>query len=191
MLKRSQLPLGQEILVKAFCTLAAVLLALAVTASAQAQPIMHRTAVAAGEATPTDGSFSIQFPVAFNDIELRAEDPTAPTLVVRMLSGINGEGLRFSATETPLPEQPLPIGGFMEAARKRPGASVSDIDHAQKDGVEIQSFSLTDAKGGSYFRLIRAKATQYMLVVQFPEASRQQATGMKDDFFGSFRMTRP
>ena len=176
---------------KAFCTLAAILLALAVTASAQAQPIMHRTAVAAGDATPTDGSFSIRFPVAFNDIELRAEDPTAPTLVVRMLSGINGEGLRFSATETPLPEQPLPIDGFMEAARKRPGASVSDIDHAQKDGVEIQSFSLTDAKGGSYFRLIRAKATQYMLVVQFPETSRQQATGMKDDFFGSFRITRP
>jgi hypothetical protein len=177
--------------VKAFCTLAAILLALAVTASAQAQPIMHRTAVAAGEATPTNGSFSIRFPVAFNDIELRAEDPSAPTLVVRMLSGTNGEGLRFSATETPLPEQPLPIDGFMEATRKRPGASVSDIDHQQKDGVESLSFSLTDAKGGSYFRLIRAKAAQYMLVVQFPEASRQQATGMKDDFFGSFRMTRP
>jgi hypothetical protein len=191
MLKRSQLPLRQEILVKAFCTLAAVLLALTVTASARAQPIMHRTAVAAGEATPTDGSFSIRFPVAFNDIELRAEDPAAPTLVVRMLSGTNGEGLRFSATETPLPEQPLPIDAFMEAAGKRPGASVSDIDHEQKDGIEIQSFSLTDAKGGNYFRLIRAKATQYMLVVQFPEASRQQATGMKDDFFGSFRMTRP
>ena len=191
MLKRSQLALRQEILVKAFCALAAILLALAVTASAQAQPIMHRTAVAAGEATPTNGSFSIQFPVAFNDIELRAEDPTAPTVVVRMLSGINGGGLRFSATETALPEQPLPIDGFMEATRKRPGASVSDIDHQQKDGVESLSFSLTDAKGGTYFRLIRAKAAQYMLVLQFPEAARQQATGMKDDFFGSFRMTRP
>jgi hypothetical protein len=191
MLKRSQLALRQEILVKAFCALAAILLALAVTASAQAQPIMHRTAVAAGEATPTNGSFSIQFPVAFNDIELRAEDPTAPTVVVRMLSGINGEGLRFSATETALPEQPLPIDGFMEATRKRPGASVSDIDHQQKDGVESLSFSLTDAKGGTYFRLIRAKAAQYMLVLQFPEAARQQATGVKDDFFGSFRMTRP
>jgi hypothetical protein len=176
--------------VKAFCAAAAISLVLAVTASAQAQPVMHRTAVAAGVATPTNGSFSIRFPVAFNDIELRAEDPSAPTLVVRMLSGMNGEGLRFSATETPLPEQPLPIDGFMDAARKRPGASVSDINHEQKDGVEIQSFSLTDAKGGSYFRLIRAKATQYMLVVQFPEASRQQAAGTKDDFFGSFEMKR-
>jgi hypothetical protein len=172
--------------VKAFCAAAAVFLV--VTASARAEPIMHRTAVAAGEATPTNGSFSIRFPVAFNDIELRAEDPSAPTLVVRMLSGTNGEGLRFSATETPLPEQPLPIDGFMEAARKRPGASVSDINHEQKDGIEIQSFSLTDAKGGTHFRLIRAKATQYMLVVQFPEASRQQATGMRDNFFGSFEM---
>jgi hypothetical protein len=29
-----------------------------------------------------------------------------------------------------------------------------------------------------------------MLFVQFPEASRQQATGIKDDFFGSFKMMR-
>jgi hypothetical protein len=98
---------------------------------------------------PTNGSFSIRFPVAFNDIELRAEDPSAPTLVARMVSGINGEGLRFSATETPLPEQPLRIDGFMEAPRKRPGAFVSDINQEQKDGIEIQSFALTDAKGGS------------------------------------------
>jgi hypothetical protein len=84
----------------------------------------------------------------------------------------------------------LPIDGFMEAASKRPGASVSDIGHEQKDGIEIQSFSLTDAKGGTYFRLIRSKATQYMLVVQFPEASRRQATSMKDDFFGSFEVMR-
>jgi hypothetical protein len=90
--------------VKAFCAAAAISLFLAVTASAQAEPVVHRTAVAAGEATPTNGSFSIRFPVAFNDIELRADDPSAPTLVVRMLSGVNGEGLRFSATETPLPE---------------------------------------------------------------------------------------
>jgi hypothetical protein len=83
MLKRSRLALRQEILVKAFFALAVVLIVLAVAASAQAQPIMHRTAVPAGEAMPTNGSFSIRFPVAFNDIELRAEDPSAPTVVVR------------------------------------------------------------------------------------------------------------
>ena len=170
---------------------AAILLTIAFTASVQAQPIMHRAAVAAGEAVPTNGSFSIHFPIAFNDIELTAEDPAAPTLVVRMLSGVNGEGLRFSATETPLQGQPPPIDKFMEAARNRPGASVSDVTREQRDESSILSFSLTDPNGGTYFRLIRVKATQYMLVLQFPETSRNQAAGMKDDFFGSFKMMRP
>jgi hypothetical protein len=161
--------------VKAFFAAAAIVLV--ITASTQAQPVTHRTAVAAGEATPTNGSFSIRFPVAFNDIELRAEDPSAPTAVVRMLSGINGEGLRFSATETPLPELPLPIDGFMEAARKRPGASISDINLEQKDGIEIQSFSLTDTKGGSYFRRSAQKPRNICWLFNSPKhrASRQPA----------------
>ena len=172
-------------------SLAAIILAIACTASAQAQPIMHRTDVVAGEAVPTNGSFSIHFPIAFNDIELRAEDPAAPTLVIRMLSGTNAAGLRFSATETPLQGQPPPIDKFMETARNRPGASVSDVTREQRDESSILSFFLTDPKGGTYFRLIRVRATQYMLVVQFPETSRNQAAGMKDEFFGSFKMTRP
>jgi hypothetical protein len=177
--------------VKKFHFLAAIVLAAAFTGSAQAQPIMHRTAVAAGEATPTNGSFSIRFPIAFNDIELRAEDPTAPTLVIHLLSGVNGEGLRFSATETPLPAQPLPMDNFMEAAGKRPGAVISDVAREQNGETNILTFSLTEPKGGNYFRMIRAKGIQYMLVIQFPEASRSQATGMKDDFFASFKLTRP
>jgi hypothetical protein len=177
--------------VKLLHALTAIILAIAYTASAQAQSIMHRTAVAAGEAVPTNGSFSIHFPIAFNDIELRAEDPAAPTLVVRMLSGENAAGLRFSATETPLQAQPPPIDRFMETARNKPGASVSDVTREQRDESSILSFSLTDPKGGTYFRLIRIKATQYMLVVQFPQTSRNQAAGMKDEFFGSFKMTRP
>jgi hypothetical protein len=177
--------------VKKFCFLAAVVIAVAFAASAQAQPITHRTAVAAGEATPTNGSFSVRFPIAFNDIELRAEDPTAPTLVIHLLSGVNSEGLRFSATETPLPGQPLPMDNFMEAAGKRPGAVVSDVTREQNGETSMLSFSLGEPKGGNYFRLIRAKGTQYMLVIQFPEALRGQAAGKKDDFFGSFKMTRP
>ena len=175
----------------AFSTLAAIVVALTSAGSAQAQPIMHRTAVAAGEAAPTNGSFSIRFPIAFNDIELRAEDPTAPTIVVRILSGVDSSGLRFSATETPLRENPSDIEEFMEAAGNRPGALVSDVAREQADAVTVLSFALTDPKGGNYFRVIRTRDTQYMLVVQFPEASRSQAASMTTDFFASFKTTRP
>jgi hypothetical protein len=76
---------------------AAIVLTVLSAIAAQAEPIVHRSAVAAGEAVPTGGSFSVLFPIAFNDVEIRAEDPPAPTLVTHLLMGLNSEGLRVSA----------------------------------------------------------------------------------------------
>jgi hypothetical protein len=45
--------------------------------------------------------------------------------------------------------------------------------------------------GGYYFRVIRANNVQYMQVVQFFESARDKATGMRDDFFNSFKLTKP
>jgi hypothetical protein len=50
---------------------------------------------------------------------------------------------------------------------------------------------LTEPKGGSFFRQIRAKGTEYVLVIQFPEALRSKATLLKDGYFGSFKITHP
>ena len=166
--------------------------ALFVAAPVQAQTI-HRTNVPAGDATPTGASFSIRFPIPFNDVEMRADDPDNPPVIVRMLTGKTTEGIRLSATETPfLPGQPpKPMGAFMEATKRRPGAVVSDAQHEQKDGMDILSFALNDASGGTYFRMVRANDAQYMQVIQFPESQRAEATAMKDDFFGSFKITKP
>jgi hypothetical protein len=164
--------------------------ALSFAAPLHAQPVMHRASVAAGEAIPTGGTFSVQFPTAFSDAEMKVQDPNSPDLVVHLLSGI-GEGIRFSATETPMPEAPLPIDLFMKAAEKRPGATVSDVSHEERDGSTILSFSLTEPNRGTYFRLIRANAIQYMLVVQFPDVLRGQAAAMKDDYYSSFKIIKP
>ena len=79
----------------------------------------------------------------------------------------------------------------MEAAKARPGTTVSDISRAQTDDTATLSFALTEPQGGSYFRLIRTKGTQYTLVIQFPEAIRSKATLLKDGYFGSFKITHP
>jgi len=159
--------------------------------AAHAEPILHRSAVVAGEAVPTGGSFSVVFPIAFNDVEIRAEDLPAPTLVTHLLMGLNSEGLRVSAMEISGPKYATPIDGLMEVAKARPGTTVSDISRAQTGDMEILSFSLTEPKGGSYFKLIRNKNTQYTLVIQFPEAMRSKATLLKDGYFGSFKIMHP
>jgi hypothetical protein len=113
--------------VTAFRFVAAILFALVFAAPAHAQAITHRSNVPAGDAVATNGSFSVRFPIAFSDIEFRVEDPDAPTLVVHLLTGVNDEGLRFSVMEMPVIGPPKPLDSLMEAAKKRPGAAVSDV----------------------------------------------------------------
>ena len=170
---------------------AALIVALVVAAPAHAQTI-YRKDVPPGDATPTGGSFSIRFPVAFTDVELRSEDPPAPPAIVYMLTGLNSDGVRFSATETPTTGlQPKPMEDFMAAMKNRPGAAISDVHRETRGGTEILSFTLTDARGGTYFRMVRAANAQYMQVIQFPEVERAQAAAVRDDFFGSFKITKP
>ncbi len=176
-------------------TLARLVTAIVLTAfaasAARAEPIVHRSGVTAGEAIPTEGSFSVVFPIAFNDVEIRAEDPAAPTLVTHLLTGLNSEGLRVSAMELSGPKYAAPIDSLMEAARARPGTTVSDVTRSQPGDLETLSFSLTEPRGGSYFKLIRSRNTQYTLVIQFPEAMRDKATLLKDGYFASFRLLHP
>jgi hypothetical protein len=173
-----------------FRLFAALVLALALAAPAHAQTV-YRKDVPAGVATPTNGTFSIRFPVTFSDVELQASDPPAPPAIVRMLTGMDNNDVRFSATETPmLGLEPRPMEDFMEAMKQRPGAAVSDVRRESKDGTEILSFALADGSGGYFFHIVRANKTQYLQVIQFPEAARTQAAAVRDDFFNSFKITK-
>jgi hypothetical protein len=170
---------------------ALIVAALAFAAPAHAQTV-YRSDVPAGDAAPTGGSFSIRFPIPFTDVELRADDPDAPTAIVRTLTGADSEGIRFTAVEMPyMGQHPKPMESFMNSVKKRPGAEVSDVRREQNGDMEILSFLLTAPEGGYYFRLVRTNEAQFMQVVQFPEVQRGKATEMKDDFFSSFRITRP
>ncbi len=170
---------------------AAFALAFVLAAPAHAQTV-YRKDVPAGVATATNGTFSIRFPITFSDVELKAEDPPAPPAIVRMLTGLSGDSVRFTATETPmLGLEPRPMEDFMAAMKQRPGATVSDVHRESKDGTEILAFALADASGGYFFNVVRANKTQYMQVIQFPETARAQAVAVRDEFFNSFKVTKP
>jgi hypothetical protein len=177
--------------VTTFRFLAALVFAVVLATPGHAQTV-YRKDVPAGVATPTNGTFSVRFPVTFSDVELKAEDPPAPPAIVRMLTGLDSNGVRFSATETPmLGLEPRPMEDFMAAMKQRPGAAVSDVHRESKDGTEILSFALADASGGYFFHVVRADKTQYLQVIQFSETARAQATAARDDFFNSFKITKP
>ena len=169
----------------------AVLLAAVLAAPADAQTV-YRKDVPAGEATPTNGTFSIRFAVPFTDAEMKAGDPSAPPVVIHMLTGANSDNVRFSASETAmLGLEPRPMEDFMNATKQRPGAVVSNPQQETKDGMETLSFELEDGSGGYFFRMIRHNNIQYMQVIQFPKTARDAAAAARDDFFGSFKLTKP
>jgi len=178
------------------CRLGAVIaFALMLAVSAQAQAVLHGREYSAGEAIPANGTFSVRFPTSYKEVEYKgigtkAGDPKEAASALHMLTGADSDGLRFSATETPLRQPSPPIDSFLETAKRRPEAVASDVQHQQKDGLEILSFTLSEPKEEYFFQVMRSKTSAYVLVVQFPAELRSKASGMKDDFFSSFKIIR-
>jgi hypothetical protein len=166
---------------------------LVLVAYAQAQVLLHGKDNPAGEVVPKNGSFSIRFPIRYRDVEIQGAEQkggggTEVASAVHMLTGTDPDGMKFSATETLL-RQPLPpIDSFLETAKTRPSAVASDVQHQQKDGMEILSFALSEPNQDYFYRMIRSTTASYLLVVQFPTELRSKAIGMKSDFFGSFKI---
>lgn len=172
------------------CALAIILI-FVLSAIAQAQ-VVHRRNVPAGDAAPEGGSFSIHFPVAYNDTEVNADDPQAATATLYILTGIDSDKIRFSATEAPMAGmQPRPLETFMTGIGEKSGGTLTNIHHHSAGGEETLSFTLNVTDGGYYFRVIRVNNVQYMQVVQFFESARDKAIKMKDDFFNSFKLIKP
>jgi len=171
-------------------------LAFAVSAHAQASnPVINRANVPPGYATPTGGTFSIRFPIPFIDMAQTGDNfGVDPDMVVRMVTGKTAAGIRLSASEIPDPKGQLASAEtFMDNLKRRLGAGavLSDVSRDRKNDMEISSFALAAHQLGFYFRVIRVESTEYVLLVQFPEAQRDTATGMKDAFFDSFSLARP
>jgi hypothetical protein len=177
--------------VRALRLAAAVAAAILLSAAAYAQTVL-RSNLPAGLATPTGASFSVRMPVAYRDEELQANDPENPA-IVRMVTGVTGDGVRFSASETAfLPgAERQSLDDFMKALKANPfvGALV-DVRHQKSGGRERLTFTLIDiAAGGNFFDVVQTDQVRYMLTVQFHRAQRDEAAAMKDDFFNSFKLT--
>ena len=164
--------------------IAAMLLAFVAAAHAQT---VNRVNVPAGLATPTGASFSVQFPVPYSDMDIvQGDDPTP----IRMVTGVTGDRVRFSASQFDMrPDYELqPVEDFMNHLKEKSGADLSDVHHERAGDIETLSFTLIDAAGGgNFFRVIRHPETQYVLLIQFHAAQRDQAAAMKDGFFASFK----
>jgi hypothetical protein len=170
---------------------AAAVLSFVLGAVAHAQTV-NRKDVPPGDATPTGGNFSIHFPIPYTDAKLEADDPGHSPAIVYIVTGMNSEMIRLTATETLVAGQPpKALSDLVDIMTQRPGGTVADIKDENKDGNETLTFSARDDKHSYYFRYVSAGNALYSQVIEFPEYQRPEAAAMKDDFFKSFRIIKP
>ena len=171
----------------------AILAALAISAfvalaTARADTQVHRAAVPAGPGSPTGGSFSVNMPVAFRDVEVTVDDGGNGHEVGYLLSGRTSDGVKFVVMELHVPMPAKPITSLLDDMRARPGAVVSELAHRKDQDVETLSFRFEDAKSGAYVRMIRMPEVGYSQTIEFPIAASARAAALQPDFFGSFKI---
>jgi hypothetical protein len=175
--------------------LASVLaLALMVATSAMAEPKleMHRVGVNADDgsgwypAVSTKGSFSILLPIPFNDFTTR--DPETGE-VSHVVGGKSSEGIKFTAVELPVTAKtPADLAAIPKSFSSNPANKVSDVSRNTGDDVDNLSFSVANPVTTAHLRYIRMKGALYILTIEYPNAYRDVVAGMKDKFFGSFKL---
>jgi hypothetical protein len=171
-----------------------IMVALAVSAIAQAEPKleMHRVGVKSDDgsgwntAISTNGSFAVLMPIPFNDFTTR-DAATGETSYV--IGGKSTEGIKFSVVEIVPGGKSLPeLASIPQAMAATAGNKVSDVTRGSKDGADVLSLTVINAKSTLYMRYIQLRGARYLLSIELPNAHRELVSGFKDKFFESFKL---
>ena len=138
-------------------------------------------------AVSTKGSFSVRMPIPFNDFTVRSTDPKSEE-VTHVIGGKSTEGIKLSAVEMPASVKSAPsLDKILADLSAKPGIKVSDVQRAAKGDVDTLSFSLSGTQTSAHVRYIKTKGVTYTLTIEFPNAHRDDATAVREEFFGSFK----
>jgi len=155
---------------------------------------MHRAGVDGKDpsgwslAVSTKGSFSVRMPIPFNDFTIRSTDPKTGEEVTHVIGGKSTEGIKLSAVEIPASAKSPPnLEKILTDFSAKPGSKISDVQRAAKGDVDTLSFSVSGAQASAHIRYIKTKNAIYALTIEFPNAHRDDATAVRDEFFGSFK----
>jgi hypothetical protein len=139
-------------------------------------------------AVSTKGSFSVRMPIPFNDFTVSSTDPKTGEEVTHAIGGKSTEGIKLTAVETPASAKSAPgLDKILADFSARPGNKVSDVQRATKGDVDTLSFSVSGAQTSAHMRYIKTKSATYSLIIEFPNAHRDDVAAIREEFFGSFK----
>ena len=142
-------------------------------------------------AASTYGSFSVLIPIPFNDFTVTDDDPKYGKFKAHIVGAKSVEGIKFSATETPIIEgrSPTNLAALPEQFRK-PGQTVSDIDTSLFAGYPSVSFSVKGLSSGAYMRHVKTPTTLILVILEYPMDQAKTADGFRSVFLSSLKINK-
>jgi len=170
---------------------------MSILARAEPQMEMHRVHATTKDpsgwylAASTHGSFTVLIPIPFNDFTLTDDDPKAGRIKTHTVGAKSTEGIKFSATETPIIEgrSPTNLAVFPQQFRK-PGQTVSDIDTSLFAGYPSVSFSVKGQSSGAYMRHVKTPKSLILVILEYPMDQAKAAEGFRSVFLSSLKINK-
>jgi len=162
---------------------------------AEPQMEMHRVQATTKDssgwylAASTHGSFSVLLPIPFNDFTVIDDDPKFGRIKTHTVDAKSAEGIKFSATETPIIEgrSPVDLAALPQQFRKS-GQTVSDIDTSSFADYPSVSFSQKGPSTGAYTRYVKTPKSLIVVILEYPLSQAKVADGLKSTFPSSLKI---
>jgi len=143
-------------------------------------------------AESTHGSFSVLTPIPFNDFTVTETDPKWGTTQLHTVGARSAEGLKFSATETPIvPGRSAKDLDEMQHRLSEEGSELSDVTKAVFSGWPSLSLCKLGPNSGAFIRCVQTDSSHFIVILEFPIARRSEAAQLKSRFLDSLRIEAP
>jgi hypothetical protein len=174
-----------------------VLLSVSQLGRAEPQMEMHRVQATTKDssgwylAASTHGTFSVLIPIPFNDFTVTDDDPKVGKIKIHTVGAKSAEGIKFSATETPIivGKTPTNLASFPQQFSK-PGQKVSDIDTSTFAGYPSVSFSVKGPSSGVYVRHVKTPKSLILLILEYPKEKAKAAEEFRSTFLSSLMINK-
>jgi hypothetical protein len=173
------------------------LLSISILARAEPQMDMHRVQATTKDpsgwylAASTHGSFTVLIPIPFNDFTVTDDDPKVGRVKTYTVGAKSAEGIKFSATETPIIEgrSPTNLAAFPQQFRK-PGQTVSDLDTSLFAGYPSVLFSVKGPSSGAYMRHVKTPKSLILVILEYPMDQAKAAERFRSVFLSSLKINK-
>ena len=140
-------------------------------------------------AKSTEGHFTVQLPVPFNDYTITTDDANVGVMKTYCIGGKNKAGLKFSATETPItakmnrPDVEALLKNFNDGNN-----AIAQIDRATFFGNDAISFKIKAAASNGYIKYVITSKSLITMILEYPAAQEGAAAGVVKRFFESLKL---